>query len=120
MEKIKVINIPIYGGKLVVMLTNNSQFVRKYYPDFEDDYVYAHAINYTYKGNRAYYVVLNPDYKGVKVTRGVVAHEAHHIVTYLFHYKGILYDPANDEPFSYMLEWVVERIHEVLDKKVKE
>ena len=114
---INVIDIPIYGGKLVVILTNDANLVKKYYPDFYDDYVYAHALDHYYKGKRAYYVVLNTDYKYGKITNGVVAHEAHHIVTYLFNYKGILYDPANDEPFAYMIGWVVERIHEVLDKK---
>lgn len=114
---IKAIDIPIYGGKLVVILTNNADVVRKYYPDFEDDYVYAHAINYYYKGNKAYYVVLNTE---GKITNGVVAHEALHVVAYLFHYKGIDYDPDNDEPYAHMLEWVVEKIHEVLDKKVDE
>lgn len=52
---------------------------------------------------------------------GTIAHEAKHIVNYIFDDRGIKLDTDNDEAECYFLGWVVDRIYEAIEmyKKCK-
>ncbi len=61
-------------------------------------------------------MLLNPNSEYAKITQGVIAHEALHIVNILFQQRGVLYQIDNDEHACYMLQWVVDEINTHLDK----
>lgn len=45
---------------------------------------------------------------------GIIAHEAKHIVNYIFTDMGYKLDNDNDEMECYFLEWVVNQLHKYL------
>ena len=47
----------------------------------------------------------------------VIAHEALHIVTYLFQDRNIRIENNNDEPAAYLLGWIVGECHKFLNVK---
>jgi len=49
-------------------------------------------------------------------TPGIIAHEAKHLVNNIFIEIGHTLDCYNDEPEAYLLGWIVNRIHELLNK----
>lgn len=49
-----------------------------------------------------------------KATAGVIAHEAVHIVNYVFKRANISLDFDNDEPQAYLMGWIVDTIHKCL------
>ena len=51
-----------------------------------------------------------------KTDAGVIAHEAVHITNYVFKHANITLDINNDEPYAYLLGWIVEEIHKVQKK----
>lgn len=53
--------------------------------------------------------------KGVP-SPGIIAHEAKHLVNYIFIDLGIELSLYNDEPEAYLLTWVVNAIHEILER----
>lgn len=48
---------------------------------------------------------------------GVVAHEAVHISNYIFKRIDATLDIDNDEPYAYLLGWIVDCITKILNKK---
>lgn len=113
----KVLNIPIYKGKFIVILGNDKRKIKKVYPNFNRETVYATTFYDRYKNDEGYYVVLNFDNKYNKITHGVIAHEALHCVNMLAEYRGFVPDFQNDEPLTYLLEWFVNEIHKFVKEK---
>ena len=56
---IKVKEIPLYNGFLVVILTNSKDKLKKHLPNFDKDEIYAHAILAGCKGNWGAYILFN-------------------------------------------------------------
>jgi acetone carboxylase gamma subunit len=46
------------------------------------------------------------------MTVGVMAHEAVHIADFIFTNCGITHDLDNDEPFAYLVEWIINELYE--------
>lgn len=46
-------------------------------------------------------------------SQGVIAHEALHYVHYLMDGRGIPYSEESDECHAYLLQWVVQNIHDL-------
>ena len=118
----KIINIPIYEGKLIFVLSNSRELLRKklnlHIP--EDDGLYAWAFDGYYKTENAHFIVLNPDFPYKQITHGVIAHECLHVANYIANYKGIKLDPNNDEPMTYLIGWITDQIYKFLKiNKVK-
>jgi hypothetical protein len=112
----EVIDIPIYKGKLVILLSNSGKLVNSITPIFDKkEEVFATAIAGPYQEHQGYYVIFDPTHR-IKLTAGCVAHEAVHLASYLFMDSGVHLDLGNDEPAAYLTEWFVDRIHEVLNK----
>lgn len=107
-------DIPLYKGKLIIILCDDSKLVKDLCPDFQAKELFAHAYNGDYKGYDGFFVILNPFLENYKITNGVVAHEALHIVNMLFMNRKVEYQLDNDEHTCYLLEWVVNRVNEYL------
>lgn len=112
--------IPIYRGKLVIILTNDKKKLLKEVSSFPDVELYAHALLAKRKTNGGYIVVLNFDNANRKIYNGTIAHEAYHIVNYIAKTNGIDLDIDNDEALSYLIEWVTDEIYKFMKiKKLK-
>lgn len=54
-----------------------------------------------------------------QITPGLIAHEAVHVVNYIFKSKGVDLDLENDEPQAYLEGAIVDMIHSVLHEYKK-
>jgi hypothetical protein len=112
----KKYHVPLYGGWLVVVFTDqrklgkvaNRHFQTKY-----DDGDKWKALVVDRKGAlpRLYPVVL-PD----KATHGDIAHEAVHLTNHIFRDTRVDTGYDQDEHYAYMMTWIVEKIHKVRKK----
>ena len=106
--------IPIYRGMLVIIISDDITELKKLDPDFPYEDIYAHATHRDWNDNEGYIVILNPNNTRRGLTYGVVAHEALHLVHYLFDNREMPYTIENDEHACYILEWIVDEIMKVL------
>ena len=109
--------IPIYKGQLVIVLCDNSTEFKERYSNFPHNEIFAHSFGREFKGEEGYFILLNTNSKYAKITQGVIAHEALHIVNILFEQRGVSYQLDNDEHACYMLQWVVDEINNYLNKE---
>jgi hypothetical protein len=114
---IKDIEIPIYRGRLVIIITNSVNKLQKYLPDFKQSKVYAHAWMDNYKGKAGHFMVLNFDNKNNGITHGCVTHEAIHLANFLADFRGFKPDFNNDEPICYLAEWIVDQTYKFINEK---
>lgn len=87
----KTIQIPLYYERLRIVVTKKL-----------DKPEYAAYVEFKRRGPVLH---ITP-----KATAGIIAHEAVHIVNYVFKQADIQLDIENDEPYAYLLGWVVEQI----------
>lgn len=113
----KVLPIPIYKGKLVIIFSNNLKKISETVPRFKEEELYAHALYRNWKGTEGFIIVLNFHNPSRKITHGVIAHEALHVVNFLAQSRGIEADFTNDEPLTYLLEWTVDEIYKYMKQK---
>lgn len=113
----KVIDIPIYEGKFVIILSNDPNGIKKILPSYDRENIYAHTWYTKYKKHQGYFVVLNFDNKYNKITHGTIAHEAQHCVNILADIRGFIPDFENDEPTTYLLGWFVDEIYKFVKEK---
>lgn len=111
--------IPLYRGKLVIILSNDKEKIKNICPIFDDDNIFAHAIFGNYKGTQGFFIILNHKNKYMQINPGVIAHEAHHICSYIADKRGIIIDTNNDEPMAYLIEWIVNEVHKYITHIIK-
>ncbi len=112
----KQVQIPIYKGRLLIALTNDIEKLnRKTGINYSGD-IFAFTITIEYKNEQAYLVVLNFDDDFAKITHGIVAHEAVHVANFIFERIGVVPSFDNDEPLTYLTQWVVDEIYKVVNK----
>lgn len=99
-------DVPIYRGKLIVLVAETGDEVRKLLPKYEGDSVYASAIYSDWNGIECYSMVLNPKNKSRKISYGVIAHESVHLAHMIAQTRGFAPDFENDEPISYLVEMI--------------
>ena len=100
-------DIPLYGCKLVVVLTNSKSKLNGIVK-FGDRDIYAHALYANYKGKKAFMVIFNFHDFHENINHGVIAHEAFNATYYLAEEIGFCPDVAKNEPFAYLHEWIVD------------
>lgn len=106
--KSKKIKIPIYDSILIVLLVEDMGELRKKYSFHPDDMLESYnALYFNHKGTH------HLAFEEVDV--GLIAHESLHAVGKVLDERGILYEPYNDEPFCYLLGWVVDKVTEILN-----
>ena len=107
----KEIKIPIYTGSLVLIESNSNKKISKELDFFDNEEIYAHSIMFNNKGRTGYGIVFNFKNKDSNITHGVIAHEAYHITSFIAEEHGVMWDPENDEPLAYLINWIVDQIY---------
>jgi hypothetical protein len=103
----KTIAIPIYFGKLTIIITNDFKEVDEIYNTRIDENLYD-AVVFEIKDKDEYIVVIK------KVEWSIIAHEVVHLVNAIFLKCGIELDRQNDEPQAYLTGWIVNEIDKFL------
>ncbi len=115
---VRSINIPIYKGRLIIILTNDSKMLNSHVPEFENvkEEVYAHTFYTSWDESQAFVIALNFKHK-VKITHGIIWHEVLHVVNYIANYVGIEHDVNNDEPMAYLGTWITDEVYKFINKQ---
>lgn len=111
----KAINIPIYTGKLVIILTNQDEKlpVQTQINSLE---LYAMSFTNDIDDNRVGFHVVFNAWGMNRINHGVIAHEICHCVDSVMDYHFIESTKIN-EPRAYITGWITERIYSFLRKK---
>ena len=112
---ISVKDIPLFRGKLILIISNDTEGVKKHLPNFGDRNVYAHTCYYNWKGHGAFFIVLNFDNPYRKVYHGTITHESIHAANMIADNRGVLADFSNDEPIAYLAEWIADQAYSFAD-----
>jgi hypothetical protein len=115
MKVSKVLDIPIYKGKLIIVLCDDAKELNL--KGFDRKVLYAHAFVGEYRGYEGYYIILNPLNPHASLNSGTVAHESLHIVNMLFENRGVVYRLDEDEHACYLLDWITNSVHKFLKKE---
>ena len=105
----KEVPVPLYYGTFVVILTNSVELLKKKFPLWTDDHVFAHAILCNWKGKRGHVVILNFE-DDFEISYGTIAHEALHVALDICESVNIVVDFKNQEPVTYLNGWVMNQI----------
>ena len=123
MKEIKrKIHIPIYGGWIVVVITDNADMTeagKRHFNCEHDLKNYGAAVlkRSADSNVRTYPVIFSADeniFPGM--TPGIIAHESYHLLNYLYKDLDIYHSLDNDEASAYLLSWIVNRITETKTK----
>jgi len=106
--------IPLYRGKLIVILTDDLERLRQEVPGFEGENIFAHTVYGNRNGWQGCFIILNFKAELQKVTLGTVAHEALHAAMFICDARGISVTAENDEAAAYLTGWVVDEIHSAI------
>lgn len=111
------IPIPIYGGTIIVVITDDIDVRTAALNHFkvDDPSLKDYQAVVLQSNSTLYYPAL---FSG-KLSPGLIAHEAKHILNSLFQDIGQKLDQENDEVEAYLLSWIVNRIWEVNIKFLK-
>lgn len=113
----KIIEVPLYKGKLVIVITNDSDKLNKIVSDHDvDSEIYAHSFYGGLNGHQAFVMALNFNHSFSKITHGTITHEAIHIAHYIADYRGFIADFENDEPITYLAGWIANEVYKFIDK----
>lgn len=107
--KSKEVPIPIYFGKLIIILTNDWKEVDRAYNTKIDENLYD-AVVFEIKDKDEYIVAIK------KIKWSVIAHEVVHIVNAIFLSCGVELDRHNDEPQAYLTGWLINEIDKFLEE----
>lgn len=113
---LKELEVPLYRGKLVIILTNDKEKLQKYIPDFEDKEPYAHTWLINWKGKQGFVIVLNFDNSYRKIHNGTITHEAIHATHFIAQERGLEADFQNDEPITYLAEFITDEVYKLMKK----
>ena len=108
----KEVEIPIFGGTLVVEIVKNWKKLNKQYNCNYDSTVNGTAY-YAIKENGGSEFVIA--FLG-KPSYALIVHECIHWVNAVFRYRGVKLDPKNDELQAYFTEWVFQKTVDILEE----
>lgn len=136
MLRIKKELVPLYGGDKKKGFIHTVLVDAKGYDNLikhidKDDVVtsefnpyppFTHFAGFAYQrthkaGHNDWWVVFAYK-KGQKININVISHEALHITRMILDSRGVIFDPNNDEPYTYMQGWVTEAICRGLPKNI--
>jgi len=109
-------NVPLYHGKLVIIFTNDTERLKRCIPEFGDNEVHAQAWISDWKGFQGFFVILNFKNSYSKITNGMITHESIHIAHFIAKERGFKADFENDEPITYLAEFITNEIYKFMDK----
>lgn len=110
MSKPVKFNIPIYGGELWVIFSDDViKSGKKINMHFEKDANDCNGISFTKSdkhGPGIYCVII----KTKKIRPDIIAHEAVHLANYVFSERGVVINTKDDEHLAYFIGWIVMNI----------
>lgn len=109
-------DVPIYRGRLVVIISNDKDKLKSFIPYFEDNEIYAHSFMLDWKGKEGFVIALNFNNKHRPIHIGTIAHEAVHVAHLIAEHRGVIPDFVNDEPIAYLVEWIVDEVIKLMEK----
>lgn len=112
----KKIHIPIYEADVWIVLNDDLESgvamlpksIRAHYDPQSD----GAAAAICFEQAPVWGLVFRPDY----TTTGIIHHEVAHIVRSLFAFIGHIIDPENDEPVSYLEQWLNDEVSYIINK----
>ena len=108
----EVYKIPLYGNRLIVVITNNIKKIKLFQPSFNTAYIYGHSL---IGDSGEFILVLNPkSYE--KISAGTISHEAMHITNFIAEWAGIQPSFENDEAVAYLNTWVFDKAYNLIKK----
>ena len=117
MKHEKTVNVPIYGGEITIIFTDELGVMEDKFGDWSLSYIYAHHLNRG-EENVIAFNFWNKDFEDI--THGTIAHEVHHCVNSICDRLGILVEYRIDEPTAYLTAWITDEIYSFMkDKKLK-
>jgi len=102
---------PLYGTKFTIVIYNSDDEFQKKFKKIEISN-FDGAVFYE---KDELFIVFSAEQKGYP-TPGIIAHEAKHLVNNIFIAISHDLDRYNDEPEAYLIGWIVDKIHELLNK----
>jgi len=106
---------PLYGTPFTIVIYDNDQEFQEKFKDFHFDPPITDFDGGVFNKKGHLYIVFSAEKKG-NPTPGIIAHEAKHLVNNIFIQISHDLDRYNDEPEAYLLGWIVDKIHELLNK----
>lgn len=108
----KVLKIPIYNSKVIIILDKDLSYVQKNYNtrDLKD---YGAVTIRDEKNYRTYVLAFESK------DRSLICHEIVHLINYIYLDCGIELDRVNDENQAYFMGWLFDRIEKIIYKNGK-
>ena len=104
----KTIKIPIYCGKLTIIIDKDLKYVEKKYKTIALDSF--GAVTLQNKSQYRHYIVAFTDVNHLSN----IAHEIVHIKNYIYQDCAMELDRFNDEPEAYLTGWLFDQIYNFL------
>jgi len=111
----KKFKTPLYGTKFTCIIYEDANEPQSYFKDLDTNTRFADFDGCVFWHKDHLYVAFQRLKKGYP-TPGIIAHEAKHLVNNIFINIGHEPDKWHDEPECYLLMWIVNRIHEFINK----
>lgn len=102
----KTIKIPLYQGEVTLIKTDDLKEVEKKY---KTQSLHGYDACVLRDGHSQYIIAFT---NNIRV--GIIAHEALHLIGYIYEDIGAILDVKNDEPQCYLLEWIVDECHKFI------
>jgi hypothetical protein len=110
---IKGKDIPIYKGKLYIVVSNDYEKVEKLIPGFDkwsNGELYAHSFLVNHKGEEGIFIILNFDNEFDRMTYGTIVHEIRHAYDLVAQRRGLNTTPQNTENNAYIEGWIANTV----------
>ena len=109
--RVETVEIPIYYGNLIIIISNNYKEVAAKYDLKENVDNYGAFVwgKRNENGIMEFFVCVDE-----QVENHLIAHEVVHLVNMIFIEKGIELDRHNDQPQAYLTGWVFREIEKFL------
>lgn len=121
MEKythVKELTVPLYRMKLFIVLSNNTKRVTSLLGNYGIlPPLYAYSARRTKEDKVDIFLVFNFHKEDTIITAGTIAHEALHAANILAEEIGIITTLEHDEPLAYLVEWIVDQVHQFAHEK---
>jgi hypothetical protein len=105
--KTKSFKIPIYFGVVTVVQTSNKEDIKK---RFKIDCYDNNPCVYS-RGSH-YFTVIFPESNQIDIN--AISHECTHLANFRMNKIGYKFDYENDEPYAYLLGYLVEKVYSIL------
>ncbi len=103
-------DIPIYFGKLIIVVSNDfNKTLKKLGLNYTEDYNEYGGLADHYDDK---YLIVLP----VDPNHGIIAHEALHVVNFILAESAHKPDYDNDEPICFLLDYIITEIYKFLEK----